>query len=101
MRVREWVIVRGVEIRLTHHAGERMAENGIVVELVRQCCLDPDRVYSKRLTGGDRFGLAFVRDFERGTLEAVGLQRGHQLVVITAYWLVPGSRPPQPRTRRR
>ena len=78
-----------------------MAENGIAVELVRQCCLDPDRFASKRLTGGERSGQAFVRVYQRATLAAVRHERGPQLVVITAYWLVPGSRPPQPRTRRR
>ena len=88
-----------MEIRLTHHARERLAECDIALELVRQCCLDPDRVYSKRLTGRDRFGLAFARDFDRGTVETIGLQRDHVVVVITAYWLVPDSVPPQPRKR--
>ena len=90
-----------MEIRLTQHARERTAEYGIAVERVRQCCLDPDRVYSKRLTDRDRFGLAFARDFDRGTVETIGLQRDHVVVVITAYWLVPGSVPPQPRKRQR
>lgn len=91
---------RGVEIRLTHHARERMAENAISVDVVRQCCLDPDRVYSRRLTGRDRLGLAFVRDFPRGTVETIGLQRGRRVVVITAYWVVPESTRPQRRRRR-
>ena len=66
-----------------------MAEYDIAVAMVRQCCLDPDRVYSKRLSGRDRFGLAFAREFTRGTVETIGLQRGCIVVVITAYWLVP------------
>ncbi len=76
-----------------------MAEYDIAVDMVRQCCLDPDRVYSKRLTGRDRFGLAFAREFARGTVETIGLQRGCIVVVITAYWLVPDRAPPPRRKR--
>lgn len=90
-----------MEIRLTHHARERMADYGITTEQVRLCCLDPDDVRSKRLSGADRLGLRFVRDFDRGTLETVGVQRDRTVVVLTAYWLVPGSAPQTTQMRKR
>lgn len=78
-----------------------MADYGIGEDVVRQCCLDPDRVHSRRLTGRDRFGLAFARDFERGTAETIGVQRGCVVVVITAYWLEgDGPRPQRRRSQR-
>jgi len=78
-----------------------MADYGICAEQVRRCCLDPDDVHARRLSGADRFGLRFVRDFERGTLETVGVQRDDVVVVLTAYWLVLGSEPTARRTGRR
>jgi len=88
-----------VEIRLTHHARERAAQSGIATELVHRCCVDPDRVRGKRLSGIDRVGLACTRDFEQGTMEAITVQRGMVMVVITVYWLVSSATPTPARRR--